>query len=336
MEAGQRTPLLMPASNTSMGNGYLGIEIGGSKLQMVAGTGSGAIDIRRRIVVDRHAGAAGIRSQIEATLPQLLRESQPSGIGVGFGGPVDWRTGRICRSHQIAGWSEFDLAGWLSGRSGVPVVVENDANLAALGEAACGAGVGFDPALYVTLGSGVGGGLVVNGRIYHGAPPGEAEIGHVRLDRQGTIVEKRCSGWAVDEKIRALKGSAPGSLLCELTRGQPEGGEARFLSQALAAGDQAAVRILRETATDLAFALSHAVHLFHPAVIVLGGGLSLTGEPLRVAVAEALPAFLMEVFGKGPEIRLAALCEDAVPAGALLLAAASVQTQTAKPGLRQV
>ena len=70
--------------------------------------------------------------------------------------------------------------------------------MAALGEAMRGAGVGFNPVFYVTLGSGVGGGLVVDGRIYHGAKPGEAEIGHVRLDRNGTIVEARCSGWAVD------------------------------------------------------------------------------------------------------------------------------------------
>jgi len=199
------------------------------------------------------------------------------------------------------------------------VCVDNDANVGALGEARHGAGQGFDPVFYITLGSGVGGGLVVGNRIYHGATPGESEIGHVRLDREGTIVENRCSGWAVDRKIRALHLSQPASLLAKLAAGVDRG-EARFLPQALAAGDAAAHAVLEATAEDLAFALSHVAHLMHPQLIVLGGGLALVGEPLREAVARQLPRFLMEAFHPGPAIRLAALQEDAVPMGALALA----------------
>ena len=103
---------------------------------------------------------------------------------------MDWRTGKICCSHQIEGWSDFDLGGWLKKLTGALVFVDNDANVAALGEASHGAGRNANPVFYVTLGSGVGGGLVVDGRIYHGATPGEAEIGHVRLDRAGTILER--------------------------------------------------------------------------------------------------------------------------------------------------
>lgn len=302
-----------------MAEHYLGIEIGGTKLQFVSGDESCVIRERRRFDVDRQRGAEGIREQIKATLPELLAQWRPAGVGVGFGGPVNWRTGRICRSHQIEGWSEFDLGGWLKSLTSLPVEVENDANLAGYGEALSGAGSGFNPVFYVTMGSGVGGGLVVDGHIYHGAAPGEAELGHVRLDRQGTIVEKRCSGWAVDEKIRRLKVQQPDSLLSRLTR-NCQRGEARHLPEALQANDPAAWAILRETAQDLAFGLSHVTHLFHPEAIVLGGGLSLLGEPLRAAVAEALPEFLMEVFGSGPQVRLAALKEDSVPVGALLLA----------------
>ena len=143
--------------------------------------------------------------------------------------------------------------------------------------------MGFNPVFYVTLGSGVGGGLVVDGRIYHGAKPGEAEIGHVRLDRQGTIVEARCSGWAVDARIRDLKAKEPGCLLAQLA-GQTVGGEAKHLAAAWEQGDAVAKRLLKETAEDLAFGLSHVVHLLHPEVIILGGGLSGVGEPLRAAV----------------------------------------------------
>jgi glucokinase len=297
---------------------YIGIEIGGTKLQIVAGTGS-EIRARHRFDVQRTKGAEGIRQQIESTLKQLVAETQPAAIGVGFGGPVDWKTGRICRSHQIEGWSEFELGRWLESLSGKPVRVDNDADMGALGEAAQGAGIGFNPVFYVTLGSGVGGGLVVDGNIYHGAKPGEAEIGHVRLDRKGSTLESCCSGWAVDRKIRRLKTSGSAGLLGSLI-GDSEGGEARHLARALEAGDSAAQLILEETAEDLAFGLSHVVHLFHPEVMVLGGGLSLIGEPLRAAVADALPAFVMRAFSGGPQIRLAALGEDAVPVGCLIAA----------------
>ena len=219
----------------------------------------------------------------------------------------------------MEGWSEFELGEWLQTITGRPVRVDNDANMGALGEAMRGAGTGLNPVFYITLGSGVGGGLVVGERIYHGAKPGEAEIGHVRLDRQGTTVESRCSGWAVDAKIRELKANGSTSLLSRLA-GVSKGGEARYMGHALKEGDSAAVEILNETAQDLAFGLSHVTHLFHPEVIVLGGGLSLLGEPLRAAVAEALPTFVMDAFGGGPQIRLAACGEDAVPAGCLVAA----------------
>jgi glucokinase len=300
----------------------LGIEIGGTKLQLVLGDRPGKICERRKLPVDPVKGAAGIRQQIEAALPELLRGRRILRAGVGFGGPVDWKTGKICRSHQIEGWSEFDLGGWLQHLIGAPVVVDNDANVAAFGEATHGAGVGFNAVFYVTLGSGVGGGLVVDGRIYHGAKPGEAEIGHVRLDRQGTIVEARCSGWAVDARIRELRVREPEGLLARLT-GQTAGGEAKYLAAAWQQGDAAARRLLQETAEDLAFGLSHVVHLLHPEIIILGGGLSGVGEPLRASVESALRLFTMEAFAPGPSIALAVLGEDAVPTGALELAQAS-------------
>jgi glucokinase len=312
----------MPATQTM--SQYIGIEIGGTKLQLVAGDGSGRILDRRRLDVDRARGGAGIRDQIARTLPELVAKHQPGAIGVGFGGPVDHETGRIAKSHQIEGWSEFELGEWLHEQSGLLVRVDNDANVAALGEALAGAGRGRSPVFYVTLGSGVGGGLVVEGRIYHGAKPGESEIGHVRLDKSGTIVEQRCSGWAVDRRIREAIAGEPHSGLARLVAADTlagRGGEARFLKAAIDSGDSPARRILEETADDLAFALSHVVQLLHPATIVLGGGLSQVGEPIRDAVARHLKRFIMEVFGAGPAVQLAALGEDAVPVGALLLAA---------------
>jgi glucokinase len=296
----------------------LGIEIGGTKLQLVLGQPGQILD-HRRFAVDKPRGAAGIREQIEHALPDLTRDQKIQAVGVGFGGPVDWRTGKICRSHQIEGWSEFDLAGWLRELTHAEVFVDNDANVAALGEGIHGAGAGTSPVFYVTLGSGVGGGLVVDRKIYHGATPGEAEIGHVRLDRNGTTLESRCSGWAVDARIRAFKQTHPDSSLVRMLIPTP-GGEAKHLAAALQQGDGVAQQLLKEIAKDLALGLSHVTHLFHPEVIILGGGLSGIGEPLRAAVSCALPQFVMEAFTPGPRIHLAMLGEDAVPIGAMELA----------------
>jgi len=297
---------------------YIGIEIGGTKLQLVAGDAAGTILSRQRFSVVKADGAAGIQRQIEQGLI-ALGSYKASRIGVGFGGPVDWKTGKICRSHHIEGWSDFELGHWLEQLAGAPVFVDNDANVAALGEARSGQGVGFDPVFYVTLGSGVGGGLVVNGQIYHGALPGEAELGHVRLDRNGTTVESRCSGWAMDAKIRSVTTAETGSLLARLSSGT-FGGEAKYLPQALRQNDATAAKLVLETAEDLAFGLSHVVHLFHPAIIVIGGGLSTVGEPLRRAVEAALDRFVMQAFHPRPKISLSILGEDAVPVGTLNLA----------------
>jgi glucokinase len=101
--------------------------------------------------------------------------------------------------------------------------------------------------------------------------------------------------------------------------GQAIGGEAKHLTAALREGDAAAKRLLQEITEGLAFGLSHVVHLFHPEIIVLGGGLSKVGEVLRAGVESNLPRFMMEAFHPGPKVALAALGEDAVPVGALLL-----------------
>ena len=213
---------------------FLGIEIGGSKLQFLVGDDEIKILERKRFNVEPAKGAGGIRQAIQDALPELLTKWSPAAIAVGFGGPVDWRTGAISRSHQIEGWSGFELGPWLQRLTSRPVLVDNDANMGALGEAMAGAGKGFNPVFYITLGSGVGGGLVVNGAIYHGAKPGESEIGHVRLDREGTIVEDRCSGWAVDRRIRKLVQEGDKGILAQLAKGST-GGEARFLAKALQA-----------------------------------------------------------------------------------------------------
>ena len=301
---------------------FLAIEIGGTKLQVCAGSPDGTIVGRTRFAVDREAGGEGIRAQIASALPDLIAKWSPRAIGVGYGGPVDWKTGRIKCSHHIEGWNDFPLREWLAGHTGLPVFVENDANVAALGEALHGAGRGANPVFWVNAGSGVGGGLVADGRLYHGALPGEMEIGHIRLDRDGMIVEDRCSGWAVDRAVRDAVEKEPQSVLAKLSaKAKPD---ARILTPAITAGCPVADRILTHAAHELAFALSHVAQLLHPEVIVVGGGLSLLGEPLRARLAAALPRWVMRAFAPGPRVALAGLGEDSVPVGALALCNASL------------
>ena len=303
-----------------MPDGFIGVEIGGTKLQIVTGTAEGAILNRFRATVHKQEGGGGIRAQIQLGLSKLLeKKTKIKRIGVGFGGPVDWRTGQVACSHQIPGWEDFNIVNWLQNATGIPAIADNDANVAALGEAMRGAGQRKDPVFYVTLGSGVGGGLVSDRRIYHGMQPGESEIGHVRLDRSGITVEDRCSGWAADKRVREVINQSPKGKLASLADGVTSG-EARFLGDALKAGDKAAERILAELTEDLAFGLSHAVHLFHPEIIVLGGGLSNLGKPLQQGVQSHLERFTMEAFRPAPRVVIAGLRDDAVPIGALLLA----------------
>ena len=298
---------------------FVGIEIGGTKIQVVTGDDQAQVVTRNRFNADLAKGAEGIREQIAAALADIAKRQQIAAIGVGFGGPFNRETGRTCCSHQVEGWDDFPLCDWLSEQAaGALVAIDNDANTAALGEALAGAGRGLSPVFYVTLGSGIGGGLVIDGTIYHGALPTEAEIGHVRLNQTGETLESRCSGWAVDRRLREYAAGNPASYLAK--RLDDEGDEARHLAKAMAAGDAGAMAIFDETCGELALGLSHVVHLINPPVIILGGGLSLIGEPLRVSVEAALGSAIMDVLKPGPEVRLAQLGEDTVPVGALFLA----------------
>lgn len=297
---------------------FVGIEIGGSKLQIVTGDESATIADRYRFEVKPHEGSAAILSNIERAFSSFDAK-QVKAVGVGFGGPVDTATGKIWKSYHVSGWSEFNLKTWIESLTPAKVVVENDANVAALGESIHGAGKEFKNVFYITLGSGVGGGLVVDGEIFHGTIPGETEMGHIRLDRSGRTVQDSCSGWAINEKIKSHAATHPESALAKMSR-QFAGAEAKALSVLLEQNDVDANALLKNTMDDLAFGLSHVVHLLHPEVIIIGGGLSLIGEPIRNLVERLLPAYVMDAFQPGPSIRLSALREDAVPVGALQLA----------------
>jgi glucokinase len=183
----------------------LGIEIGGTKLQAGLCDERGRLRQLSRVPVNRRAGRAGILRQLEAIAPPMLAGAQA--IGVGFGGPVDSVAGRVVRSFHVSGWDGFALRQWFERKFGAPVVVENDSNCAALGEALCGAGKGKRVVFYTNLGTGIGGGLVIDGKLYSGRY-GAMEIGHTRIGSNCRIVESLASGVAIERGVSTLRQAA--------------------------------------------------------------------------------------------------------------------------------
>ena len=306
----------------------IGVEIGGTKLQSAVVASGGELLVRRSGSVDAGAGADRLRAVLAEQVAGLLgdwradpRFEPPRAVGIGFGGPVHRDRGTVAASFHVSGWNGFPLARWMGEHAGgLPVLLENDSNAAALAEATVGAGRGLRRVFYSNSGSGIGGGFVVDGRLYHGRGPGEMEIGHLRLGIDGGILEDVASGWAIDRGAREEAAAHPDGAIARLSAGGPA--TARHVAAAAAAGDEAAGRILDGAARHYALAMSHVVHLLNPDVIVLGGGVAGIGPPWRDRVRGFLADNLMETLRPGPDVRLAALGQDVVPVGAALAALA--------------
>jgi glucokinase len=314
----------------------LGIEIGGTKLQIGAGRGDGTLVALERLTVNPSNGAEGIRSQIVSATRALLArlDADPDSIGavgIGFGGPVDATDGVVTLSNQIDGWAGFPLAEWARQTLGVPrVSLQNDADTAALGEARFGAGVGASPVLYVTVGSGIGGGLVVDGRIYRGAGRGALEIGHLIVEEGDSprTLESIASGWSIGRDAatvvaRALQSglSSEESPLLHHCHCDPARATAAIVALAADDGDPLALRLLQNASTAVAKALAHAVTLLAPERIILGGGVSLMSDPLWLhPIREQVETRVFPPFRKTYDIVPPLLGEEVVVHGALALA----------------
>ena len=311
---------------------YLGIEIGGTKLQLGVGPGDGHLASLSRDTVDVAAGAEGIRRQITAAVPELLARAgidraQVRGAGIGFGGPVDDRTKTVIRSYQIQGWDGFALADWIGDITGLPTILGNDADVAGLAEALFGAGQGLSPIFYITIGSGIGGGLIIDGHIYRGCGRGAAEIGHLfafppKLQHPYEL-EKLASGWGIGSSAQTSirNGHGRDSEVLRLAGGQVDAVTARHVAEAAQKGDLFAQSVLHQAHCFLAQAICAVIALLGPRRIIIGGGVSLMGEdllfqPLRQIVAE----FAFEPFASLYDIVPAALGEEVVVHGALALA----------------
>jgi len=313
---------------------YLGIEIGGTKLQLAVGSGTGSplVELQRRDVRVED-GAGGILRQIEIVGRELIERYQPRAIGIGFGGPVDTRAGRTITSHQVEGWHDFALVDWCRETFGLPAALSNDADAAGLAEALFGAGRGHRVVFYITVGSGIGGALVIDGRVYSGGRGIASEIGHLRpgldADDSRATVESVSSGFGVAEAGRSwlagenLCDSSAADLLARCA-GRIEQISGRMIIEAAAAGNVAAQRIFARALQVLGWAIAQMITLVAPQVVVIGGGVPLAGEamffePLRSEVAR----YVFPPLSRAYSIVPAALGEEVVIHGALAVARGS-------------
>jgi len=304
---------------------YLGIEIGGTKLQLAIGRGDGKLPHQWRGLVDASAGGEGIRQEILHAVPELLATAKLElndlkAIGVGFGGPTDDSTQSVLVSHHIEGWNGFPLAAWLTEQFGLQATICNDADVAGLAEAFHGAGRGLSPIFYITVGSGIGGGLILDGTIYRGVGRGAAEIGHLRpVYPQGNtahdqILEYFASGWGIGQAAErwAAVGYPP------KVEGPITG---KAVAEAAAKGDKLALALVDSAVQALAEGICSVIKLLCPKRIIIGGGVSLMGEelffePLRRYVAERG----MKALAGLTDLVPAELGEEVVLHGALALA----------------
>lgn len=290
----------------------LGIEIGGTKLQAGIGDGGRELKALARRPIDAAKGGAGIREAIPGLVAEALKSagmstSDLSGAGVGFGGPVDGE--KVLVSHQVEGWQDFPFRTWLSEKLGLPVVLQNDCKAAALAEYALGAGKGCRRIFYVTLGSGIGGGLVVDGKADVGQGLGAGEIGHTWVpDHKNGRAEKlelMASGWSIQRRAKEAG-----------MRGEPTAQEVHAAAEA---GDAAARRVLSDTAEHLGLAIGNVITLLCPEKVIVGGGVSLMGPLLWTPLREKTAKYAFKPFAGRWEIVPSALGESVVVHGAVLL-----------------
>ena len=307
----------------------IGIEIGGTQLRVGVGRQDGQLLSLAHERVDRRSGAAGIRQALPGLVRRALAEADVPeedlvAVGVGFRGPVQAHRGVTVLSEQVAGWADFPLGRWLEGQFHATVVVQNDANAAGYAEAMIGAGRGHSRVLYITIGSGIGGGWIVDGVIDNGQGVGAAEIGHTWVPYPGTRalaeLQRVASGWAIGRRARAALESGEASSMCQMAEGNLARISAVEVYAAAEEGDPLAQRILAETCDALAMSIGNAVNLYHPHRVVIGGGVSRMGELFWSAVREQTHRYVYEPFMDGGEIVPGALGEPVVVIGAVLLA----------------
>lgn len=315
----------------STGRPAIGIDVGGTKIAGALVDESGQI-VRR----DRIETPVDSTEEIVAAISTLVRDlrdlagGEVDGIGIAVAAMLDPRQGHVWFAPNLP-WRDIDLGALVAEQVGAPVVIENDANAAAWGEYRHGAGAAHDDMVLFTIGTGVGGGCIVDDRLLHGAFGIGGELGHVTLDPDGPrcgcgnrgCLEAYASGSALVRNARELVTSASplGEALRARCGGDPDALEGTDITELAQQGDLASTELLEEIGTRLGHGIASVCAVLDPAVVVVGGGVSAAGELL---VGPARSAFARHLIGRGhrptPELVLASLGNDAGVVGAASLA----------------
>jgi glucokinase len=275
----------------------IGVDLGGTKMLVGVLTGT------EPLYVQREASTG----QTEEKLVELLvrevseaREARPQATAVGLGIPatIDHARGVAVSAVNLP-LADLPIRELVEDRVGLPVFVDNDANVAALAEYLYGAGRGADDIVLLTIGTGIGGGLILNGEVYRGATGAGAELGHVVIDINGPPCQGNCrgrgcietmaSGTALGREGRAAAEEDPDSVLAAiLAEGQPVDGKA--VTEAALGGDPTAIAVFDLVGTRLGVALTSFANIFEPSVIVIGGGVMAAGDLLLEPARKELRA----------------------------------------------
>ncbi len=299
-------------------NNVLAVDIGGTHFRVGLFDEAG-----RRLLVSEgdtlhDAGRDWMLEQIKSRARDLIEKTdQPVKVcGASFGGPVDFRRQRVVSVHT-PGWQDFPLAEWIERNVGLACRVDNDANCGALGEHRFGAGRGADSTVYITISTGIGSGIIADGRVLRGKDSMAGELGHIPVSESGVVcscgakgcLETFCSGRAIAERGKEWARRRPDSVerVLEMSGGNVDQITAKSVVQAAMEGDSVALSILQEAGRWLGRALLTVIRIVDPDRIVLGGGVAQAGNVLLGPVRDAMQQFSSPSIGYSTEIVLAEL-----------------------------
>lgn len=267
----------------------LGVDIGGTKVAAGLVNAGGQIMERVRVPMAASGDANSGLAAVVAAIGELLPKSGGSvrGIGICSPGPLDPRTGVIINPPNLPCWRNFPLAERVRSTYNVAVKVDNDANAAALAEVLWGAARGFKNVFYATIGTGIGSGIILDGKILHGRTGAAGEAGHMGIDIHGPkcgcgkngCVEILASGPAIGRRARQKLAANLNSKMVELASGDIHAVNGEIVSRAAQLGDATAREVIDETLDILAYWLGNVIDFQEPEVIVMGGGVSTTLAP---------------------------------------------------------